>query len=105
MWSNFTPAWVLNQAEAAGHVRDLEQALSVLSKLDQTHAAAWRETAHDLQGGLGLVNLASSVFDREDLSEPARHEFSDLAQRGASSLRDMLDDFMSLARLDACLEL
>ena len=99
-----TQYWHLNQAEAAGHVRDLEQALSILSKLDQTRAAAWRETAHDLQGGLGLVTLASSVLDRKGLSEPARHEFSDLVQRGVSSLRDMLTDFMSLARLDAGLE-
>jgi signal transduction histidine kinase len=99
-----TQYWHLNQAEAAGHVRDLEQALSILSKLDQTRAAAWRETAHDLQGGLGLVTLASSVLDREDLSNPARLEFSDLVQRGVSSLHDMLTDFMSLARLDAGLE-
>jgi signal transduction histidine kinase len=99
-----TQYWHLNQAEAAGHVRDLEQALSILSKLDQTRAAAWRETAHDLQGGLGLVTLASSVLDRPDLSEPSRLEFSDLVQRGVSSLHDMLTDFMSLARLDAGLE-
>ncbi len=99
-----TQYWHLNQAEAAGHVRDLEQALSILSKLDQTRAAAWRETAHDLQGGLGLVTLASSVFEREELSDPARHAFSDLVRRGVSSLRDMLNGFMSLARLDAGLE-
>lgn len=99
-----TQYWHLNQAEAIGHVRDLEQAMSILSKLDQTRAAAWREAAHDLQGGLGLVTLATSVLDREDLSEPARLEFSDLVQRGVSSLRDMLNDFMSLARLDAGLE-
>ena len=79
--------------------------MSILSKLDQTRTAAWRETVHDLQGGLGLVTLASTVLDREDLSEPARLEFSDLVQRGVSSLRDMLNDFMSLTRLDASLEL
>lgn len=94
----------LNQAEATGHVRDLEQAMLILSKLDQTRAAAWRETAHDLQGGLGLVTLASAVLDREGLSEPARQEFSDLLQRGVASLRGMLTDFMSLARLDAGLD-
>lgn len=96
--------WRLNQAEATGHVRDLEQALSTLSELDQTRAAAWRETAHDLQGSLSLVTLASAVLDRENLSEPARQEFSELIQRGVSSLHEMLNDFMSLARLDAGLE-
>ncbi len=99
-----TQYWRLNQAEAAGRLRDLEQALATLNELDQTRAAAWRETAHDLQGSLSLVTLASSVLHREDLSEPARHEFSDLVQRGVSSLHEMLYDFMSLARLDAGLE-
>ena len=99
-----TQYWHMNQAEATSHVRDLELALSTLSKLDQTRSAAWRETAHDLQGSLSMVTLASSVLDREDLSEPARQEFSDLIQRGVSSLHDMLHDFMSLARLDAGLE-
>jgi signal transduction histidine kinase len=99
-----TQYWRLNQTEATGRVRDLEQALATLNELDQTRAAAWRETAHDLQGSLSLVTLASSVLDREDLSEPTRHEFSDLVLRSASSLHDMLYDLMSLARLDAGLE-
>ena len=96
--------WRLNQAEATGHVRDLEQALSTLNELDRTRAATWRETAHDLQGGLSLVTMASSVLERQNLSESARHEFSDLVQRGVSSLHDLLNDFMCLARLDAGLE-
>lgn len=99
-----TQYWRLHQAEATGHVRELEQALATLSKLDQTRASAWRETAHDLQGGLSLVTLATSVLDRDDLPEPTRHEFTDMAQRGVSALHEMLNDFMSLARLDAGLE-
>lgn len=50
------------------------------------------------------MTLASSVLDRGNLPEPARQEFSDLVQRGVSSLHEMLNDFMSLARLDAGLE-
>jgi signal transduction histidine kinase len=99
-----TQYWRLNQAEASGHVLDLEHALSKLNEIDKTRTAAWRETAHDLQGGLSLVTLASSVLDRDDLSQPARSEFSDLVQRGVLSLHGMLSDFMSLARLDAGLE-
>lgn len=99
-----TQYWRLSQAESAGHVHDLERALSTLNELDQTRAAAWRETAHDLQGSLSVVTLASSVLDREDLPEEARHEFSGMVRRGATSLHEMLTDFMSLARLDAGLE-
>jgi hypothetical protein len=87
MSDSSTQYWRLDQAEASGRLRDLELALATLNELDQTRAAAWRETAHDLQGSLSLVTLASSVLDREDLFEPARHEFSDLVQRGVSSLQ------------------
>ena len=99
-----TQYWRLHQTEAAGHVRDLELALRTLNELDQIRAAAWRETAHDLQGSLSVVTLASSVLDREDLPEQARQEFSGMVKRGVSSLHEMLNDFMSLARLDAGLE-
>lgn len=99
-----TQYWQLNQAEAVGHARMLEQALSTLHEIDRNRAAAWRETAHDLQGSLSLVTLASSVLERSDLPEPTRHKFSELMQRGVTSLHDMLLDFMSLARLDAGLE-
>jgi hypothetical protein len=40
-----TQYWRLHQAEAAGYVRELEQALATLNELDQSRAAAWRETA------------------------------------------------------------
>lgn len=99
-----TQYWRLHQTEAAGHVRDLELALSTLNELDQNRAAIWRETAHDLQGSLSVVTLASSALGREDLPLQTRYEFSDLIRRSASSLHDMLNDFMSLARLDAGLE-
>lgn len=96
--------WRLHQAEANGHVRELEQALETLSELDQARAVAWREATHDLQGGLSVVTGASSVLDRKHMTEPMRHEFSNLLNKGVSSLHDMLSDLMSLARLDAGLE-
>lgn len=42
--------WHLHQAEANGHVRELEQALATLNELDQARTEAWREATHDLQG-------------------------------------------------------
>lgn len=96
--------WRLHQAEANGHVRELEQALDTLNDLDHARAVAWREATHDLQGGLSVVTGASSVLDRKNVTEPMRHEFSNLLNKGVSSLHDMLSDLMSLARLDAGLE-
>jgi signal transduction histidine kinase len=99
-----TQYWRLHQAEANGHVRELEQALATLNDLDRARAAAWREATHDLQGSLSVVSGATSVLDRNNVTEPIRHEFASLLQKGVSSLNDMLKDLMSLARLDAGLE-
>ena len=99
-----TQYWRLHQAEANGHVRELEQALATLNDLDRARAAAWREAAHDLQGSLSVVSGATSVLDRKNVTEPMRHEFASLLQKGVASLHDMLKDLMSLARLDAGLE-
>lgn len=99
-----TQYWRLHQAEANGHVRELEQALATLNDLDRARTMAWREAAHDLQGSLSVVTGATSVLDRKNVPEVTRHEFSDLLQRGVASLHDMLNDLMSLARLDAGME-
>ena len=99
-----TQYWRLHQAEASGHVRELEQALATLNDLDRARAAAWREAAHDLQGSLSVVSGATTVLDRKNVTEPMRHEFASLLQKGVASLNDMLKDLMSLARLDAGLE-
>jgi signal transduction histidine kinase len=96
--------WRLHQAEANSHVRGLELALATLSDLDQARAEAWREAAHDLQGSLSVVSGASNVLDRKNVPEVMRQEFSELLHRGVTSLHDMLNDLMSLARLDAGLE-
>ncbi len=96
--------WRLHQAEANGHVRELEQAMETLNDLDHARAVAWREATHDLQGGLSVVTGATSVLHRKNMTEPMRHEFSNLLNKSVSSLHDMLGDLMSLARLDAGLE-
>ncbi len=99
-----TQYWRLHQAEANGHVRELEQALDTLNELDRARTTAWREATHDLQGSLSVVTGATSVLDRKNVSEVTRNEFSDLLQRGVASLNEMLNDLMSLARLDAGME-
>ena len=96
--------WRLHQAEANGHVRELEQAMETLHDLDLARATTWREATHDLQGSLSVVTGATSVLDRKNVPEGTRQEFSDLVQRSVTSLHDMLHDLMSLARLDAGLE-
>ncbi len=99
-----TQYWRRYQAEASGHVLELEQALDTLNELERARAATWRDAAHDLKGSMGVVTLASAVLDDRRVSEPQRQEFCHLLQQGVSSLHDMLNDLMSLARLDAGLD-
>lgn len=51
-----------------------------------------------------MVSGASIVLDRKNVTDGTRHEFSDLLNWGVASLHEMLNDLMSLARLDAGLE-
>ncbi|MFK2905412.1 HAMP domain-containing histidine kinase [Dyella ginsengisoli] len=96
-----TQYWHLHQTEAAGYINDLKQALATVGVLERARAEAWREAAHDLRGSVTVVKGASSVLDSEDLPEPARSRFLSMLQRGVSSLHEMLNDLMDLARLEA----
>lgn len=91
----------LQQTEAAGHERDLRQALSTLHDLDHARAEFWREAAHDLRGSVTVVTGAASALDSENLTDFTRERFFKMLQSGVSSLHVMLNDLISLARLEA----
>lgn len=90
----------LQQAEAAGRVRDLERAVTELKELDRQRAQNWREAAHDLRGNLGIVRNAANVLTL-DVPETERRDFQTMLDRGIASLAALLDDLMTLARLEA----
>ncbi len=89
------------QTEAAGRVRDLEEALRSLSDLEQQRAEAWREAAHDLRGNLGAVKNATELLHDGDVPDAMRERVLVLLQKGVTSLHELLTDLMSLARLEA----
>lgn len=91
----------LQQIEAAGRLRDLEQALTQLQAGDKERAQRWREAAHDLRSTVGVVTNAASVLERDGVPESARVQMSQVLQRGTTSLRELLADLMDLARLEA----
>ncbi len=95
--------WRLHQAESAGHVNDLKQALSALQEIESARAEAWRTAAHDLRGSVTAVKGATSLLTGggSALSEPVRVEVADMLSKSVSSLHEMLDDLLSLARLEA----
>jgi signal transduction histidine kinase len=93
----------LQQTESAGHVNDLEQALAALHTMEHSRAEAWRTAAHDLRGSVTVVKGAATLLNTSGsaLLEPERVEVADMLSKSVASLHDMLNDLLSLARLDA----
>jgi signal transduction histidine kinase len=93
----------LQQTESAGHVNDLEQALSALHTMERERAEAWRTAAHDLRGSVTVVKGAATLLNETGapLSEPVRVEVAEMLSKSVSSLHEMLNDLLSLARLEA----
>ena len=93
----------LQQTESAGHVNDLEHALSALHTVERSRAEAWRTAAHDLRGSVTVVKGATTLLNDSgsSLPEPARVEVADMLTKSVSSLHEMLNDLLSLARLEA----
>ncbi len=98
-----TQYWRLHQTESAGHVNDLQQALSALQTMERSRAEAWRTAAHDLRGSVTVVKGAATLLNDSSsaLSEPVRVEVAEMLGKSVSSLHDMLNDLLSLARLEA----
>jgi signal transduction histidine kinase len=91
----------LQQIEATGHVRDLQQALDHVHVLERQRAELWREAAHDLRGNLGVVVNAAAGLSLDSIPEQSREKFLRMLNKNVSSLHSMLEDVMSLARLQA----
>lgn len=100
-----TQYFQLEQVEAAGHVRDLEQTLEEVRELERRRTQLFRQAAHDLRGNVGVVNNVTTGLTQAAVPETMRDEFLGLLQRSVSSLNSMLDEVMDLARLQAGYEL
>lgn len=91
----------LQQQEAAGHVKDLESALTEIQDMEQQRADLWRQAAHDLRGNLGVVANATVGLAHGGLRESTRDDFVRILMRNVTTLHHLLDDVTSLARLEA----
>jgi signal transduction histidine kinase len=92
----------LQQAESSGHVSALERALEALHTMEQSRAEAWRTAAHDLRGSVTVVKGAATLnASGASLPELLRTEVAEMLSKGVSSLNEMLNDLLSLARLEA----
>ncbi|MBA2690494.1 MAG: sensor histidine kinase [Burkholderiales bacterium] len=91
----------LQQTEAAGRVRDLEQALVQLQDWERERGEVLRAVAHDLRGNLGIVKNATALLKHESGPTPQRAQFVAMLQNGIGSLHALLNDLTSLAHLEA----
>jgi signal transduction histidine kinase len=91
----------LQQASAASRVRELEAAVEQLQRLQQQRAAIWRQAAHDLRDNVGMVSNATNVLSHPAATEQNRAQSLGGLERGVSSLRALLDELLSLSRLEA----
>ena len=91
----------LQQVEASGRLRDLEQALTQISELERQRALLWREAAHDLRGNLGVVQTAVFGLNKDGVPDAIRAKFLSRLQNGVGSLHELLTELTDLARLEA----
>ncbi|MEO8061168.1 MAG: HAMP domain-containing sensor histidine kinase [Pseudomonadota bacterium] len=96
-----TKFFQLRQAEAAGHVHDLEQAVAQVKEQEGARAELLHQAAHDLRGHVGVVRNVTHGLASGAVPEGRREDFIRLLQKSVSSLSIMLDDVMNLARLQA----
>jgi signal transduction histidine kinase len=100
-----TQYFQLEQSEAEGHVRDMEETLAEVRELERRRSEMFRQAAHDLRGNVGVVKNVTTGLSHEVLPAKMREDFLKLLQRSVSSLHSMLDEVMDLARLQAGHEL
>jgi signal transduction histidine kinase len=90
----------LQQEEATGQVRELEQALKDIVDLEHQRGELWRQAAHDLRGNLGVVANVTAGLRRHG-NEASRIEFVRILMRNLTVFHHLIDDVTSLARLQA----
>lgn len=93
--------WQLQQAEAASRLRELEQAVLAVNEIENARAAGWHQAAHDLRGGVSVVAMATSLLNEETMAEADRQKSAALLQKSVSSLHEMFNQLIDLARLEA----
>ncbi|MFZ2492989.1 MAG: sensor histidine kinase, partial [Thermoanaerobaculia bacterium] len=92
----------LQQTQSAGHVNALERALTALHDIETSRAEAWRSAAHDLRGSVTVVKGAANLnASGAELPEDVRAEVAEMLSKGVTSLSELLNDLLSLARLEA----
>jgi len=91
----------LQQIEATGRIRDLEQALEEIKVLEQSRGETWRRALHDVRGNFGVIKNISDQLQDGETEEALKAEFMLLLQKSVASLHTLLNNLLVLSKLDA----
>ena len=91
----------LQQIEATGRIRDLEQALEEIKVLEQSRGETWRRALHDVRGNFGVIKNISDQLQDGETEEALKAEFCLLLQKSVGSLHTLLNNLLVLSKLDA----
>ncbi|QHV95339.1 sensor histidine kinase [Spirosoma endbachense] len=91
----------LQRLEAVQRATTLQQALAQMTELSQERVNLLRTSAHDLQGGLGIINGAAYMLKLEGLSDEKREQYLAMLSRNLASVEVMLTELMDLSRIEA----
>ena len=91
----------MQQAEAAGRVVDLMNALATVDEIEQRRAVLIHQAVHDLNSDVLGVSMAAKMVGRTNLAEVERAKSTAYLQRAVQGLTTMLGGLMELARLEA----
>lgn len=91
----------MERAEAAGHVRDLQQALTKVNEIERRRAKMIHQAVHDLRTDVQSVRTAAEILSDADIVEAERQEFAGVVRQGVEAVGAMLGELMTLARLEA----
>jgi signal transduction histidine kinase len=91
----------MQQAESAGHMKDLADALATVKEIEGRRSALIHEAVHDIHGNVFGVTAAANLLGTNPIDDTQRTELAGLLDRGVKSVTEMLDQLMELARLEA----
>ena len=91
----------LHRAEAAGHVGDLDRALSSLREVEGRRSTLIHQAVHDLRTNVQTVQSAAQILAAANIEERERIQFATMLDQALQSVSGMLAELMELARLEA----
>jgi len=91
----------MDKEAAASRAHDLERAIAELEEVGRQRGHLIRQAVHDLGGSVQAVTSAASMLGFAKLPDEQRESMAGTIERGVKSLRMMLGELMTLARLEA----